>query len=347
MNIRYKLAPQLEIYDSIGTEWIPNIMFTQSKNFRSEICNTDCYGLRYNNKKDLDSKSSIFDEVSSKEKCVLIGGSTAFGNGSTLDKNTLASLLSENTDYHFYNLGIMSCNGFQELILFQSLINKIKNIKKIVIFSGINDLFFFTSSNFDLTFPGPFFFGNQYKQKMNNLTLGYKRRIFKFLFKDFFSDKINLNWVGKSHLLKYILNSKFRKYYKKNSILPNVTRIEDIISRNLYLWSLISKILEIDIHFFLQPFLGWGKNSSKEEMEIQKYIKTSGSYQREWEGINNSYADYNNLLKKKCDDFKIFFHDCNNFLKINSKKDDWLFVDKVHLNDDGYTLISKYIKNSI
>ena len=112
MNTRYKLAPQLEIYDSIGTEWVPNIMFTQSKNFRSEICNTDCYGLRYNNNKDLDSKSSIFDEVSSKEKCVLIGSSNVFGIGSTLDKNTLASLLSENTDYHFYNLGIMSCNGF-------------------------------------------------------------------------------------------------------------------------------------------------------------------------------------------------------------------------------------------
>ncbi len=158
MNPRYKLVPQQEIYDSMGIEWIPNIMFIQSKNFRSEICNTDCYGLRYNNKENLDSKPSIFDEISSKEKCVLIGGSTAFGNGSTLDENTLASLLSENTNYHFYNLGIMAGNGFQELILFESLINKIKKLKKIIIFSGINDLFFFTSSNFDLTFPGPFFF---------------------------------------------------------------------------------------------------------------------------------------------------------------------------------------------
>ena len=347
MDNRYKLVPQLEVYDSIGTEWIPNIMFSQSKNFRSAICNTDSYGLRYNNKKDLDLKPSIFDEVSSKEKCVIIGSSTAFGSGSTLDKNTLASLLSQNTDYHFYNLGIMSCNGFQELILFQSLINKIKNIKKIVIFSGINDLFFFTNSNFDLTYPGPFFLGNQYRQVMNNQTLGYKRKIFKFLFEDFFSNKINLNVVSINYLLKYMLSAKFRKNHKKNFILPNVMKIEDIVSRNLYLWSLISKTLEIDVHFFLQPFLGWGKNASKEEMEIQKNIAKSGPPQTGWEKINNSYADYNNLLKKKCDDFKIFYHDCNSFLKINSKKDDWLFVDRIHLNDSGYALISKYIKDNI
>ena len=60
MNSRYELAPQLKTYDKIGIEWIPHLMFTQTRNFRSEIVNTDCHGLRFNEKPNLNQ--SIFDK---------------------------------------------------------------------------------------------------------------------------------------------------------------------------------------------------------------------------------------------------------------------------------------------
>ena len=48
MSIRYKLCPQMKIYDQIGYQWLPNIMFSQNPNYRSKILNTDSYGLRFN-----------------------------------------------------------------------------------------------------------------------------------------------------------------------------------------------------------------------------------------------------------------------------------------------------------
>ena len=37
MNIRYQLCPQMKIYDQIGYQWLPNIMFNQNPNYKSEI----------------------------------------------------------------------------------------------------------------------------------------------------------------------------------------------------------------------------------------------------------------------------------------------------------------------
>ena len=78
----------------------------------------------------------------------MIGSSTTFGVGSTEDKKTIPSILSKNSNY-FYNLGGRAFNGFQEIILYQLFADKIKhNIKKIVLLSGMNDVYMFSNKNF-------------------------------------------------------------------------------------------------------------------------------------------------------------------------------------------------------
>ena len=62
-NIRYHHCPQMKIYDSIGYQWIQNLMFMNSPNFRSEVCNTDIYGLRFNSKLKFNPGNSIFNQV--------------------------------------------------------------------------------------------------------------------------------------------------------------------------------------------------------------------------------------------------------------------------------------------
>ena len=64
-------------------------MFMNSPNFRSEVCNTDIYGLRFNSKLKFNPGNSIFSQVTDEDKSVMIGSSTTFGVGSTLDKNTI------------------------------------------------------------------------------------------------------------------------------------------------------------------------------------------------------------------------------------------------------------------
>ena len=59
------------------------------------------------------------------------------------------------------------------------------------------------------------------------------------------------------------------------------------------------------------------------------------------------YYSYQKLLKTHCDKLKIGFFDCNQMLKENSTKTDWLFVDRAHMNDNGNNLLSNYIREKI
>ena len=347
MNIRYELAPQLKLYDSIGLEWVPHLMFTQTSNFRSEIVNTDCCGLRFNEKPNLNQ--SIFDEKITGKKSVLIGGSTAFGVGSSSDQKTISSLLSNSPDYHFYNLGGRAFNGFQELILYQSLVGKLNGIEKIVIFSGLNDLYFFNGMNFDDNFIGPFFFGKQFSDGMDRGNLSPLRSLAKLLLGSLISDKVNWNNITKRQLLKYIFDPPFRR--ELNNTTPNhkthIT-LEGIVLRNLSLWSAISNGLGVKVYYFLQPFLSWGKDPSKEEQKIIEFIDSNTRKFPSHTIMNNlksldQYYSYQKLLKTYCDKLKIDFFDCNQMLKENSTKADWLFVDRSHMNDDGNNLLSNYI----
>ena len=351
MNPRYELAPQLKIYDIIGIEWIPHLMFTQTRNFRSEIVNTDCHGLRFNEKPNLNQ--SIFDKKTTGKKSVLVGGSTAFGVGSSSDQKTISSLLSNSTDCHFYNLGVRAFNGFQELILYQSLIGKLNGIEKIVIFSGLNDLYFFSGMNFDNDFIGPMFFGKQYFDAMNKGSLSPLRALAKLLLGSLISDKVNWGNITKDQLLKYILNPNFRKDFNNTVLNPKAhMTLEDIVLRNLSLWSAISRGLDIKVYYFLQPFLNWAKDPSSEEFEINEFIQRNTKKLSALKILDkmkslDQYYSYQELLKTHCDKLNISFFDCNQMLKENSTKSDFLFVDRIHLNDNGNNLVSNYIRDKI
>ena len=60
--IKYVLATQTKFYDSMGANLKPFVMFNHFSNIRSKFCNTDIFGLRFNNLEDNKDKISIFDE---------------------------------------------------------------------------------------------------------------------------------------------------------------------------------------------------------------------------------------------------------------------------------------------
>jgi len=352
MNIRYKFCPQLKTYDRIGIEWMPYIMFGQTKNFRSKTCNTDCFGLRFGNKTNLKYTNSIFDQTipNNSQDCIIIGNSTAFGVGSARDETTISSLLTNKTDFNFYNLGGRAYNGFQEIIVYQSLINYLNNIKKIVIFSGLNDLYLFQGIKFN-SYSGPFYFNEKFFESMKHGDLNYKRNLIKFFLQPLTSSEIDWSKITKKEIMSYIFNHNFRENFRKNLQLSSKKiTLEDIVLRNLKLWSNISKGTNTEVYFFLQPFLGWGKDFSNEEIEICEYIinnKKISTVFKILEKMKNLHQYYKNILINSCKKLEIPFYDCNEFLKQNSKKTDWLFVDRAHMNDDGYMLISEYIKSKI
>ena len=91
---RYSITPQMREYDSIGLQWIPYTMFTQNSDYKSNVVNTDKYGLRYTG---CENPTSIDTIQAGEEFSLIVGASTAFGVGSSSDDETIAAHLSQMT----------------------------------------------------------------------------------------------------------------------------------------------------------------------------------------------------------------------------------------------------------
>lgn len=315
-NLRYKLCPHRSEYDKVRDYWVPNLMFNIKSNHRSKIFNTDVNGLRYNDIKK-NKKNSILVN-SNKKNSLLIGSSVVFGIGASNDRNTISSLLSSNSET-FLNFGNRAYNQFQEIIFFLTKFNQIKNISKIVIFSGMNDIFLFNNKHISNNFPGPVYWNNKYVNTMNNISNSDNSIL----------EKLNLTFLK-----------------KKKTIRSNLITFDEVLSRNFFIWKLLAKSLNIKIIFILQPYLKWCKKFSKEEKKIIDYTKNQSDkylYQK----IDNSYLKYLKIYKKICKTSGIDFYDSNDYIKKNSTNKEFLFIDNVHLTDAGNKKISELIKKII
>lgn len=323
MDYRKKLTPQMYDYDQLSLRWLPNIMFFNQPNFRSKTVNTDSFGLRFNNQKDLNNTNDIIDYKlkNNKKNYLLMGSSTSFGVGTCLDEFTISSLLESNKDFNVINLSGRALNGFQEIISLFSHFGRLKNISKIIIFSGIND--FYLNKNFENFFPGNIFQNNLFLEKTNKFNLGKLDKL-KKLVKSFYSQKSNIN----THFPKIDL--------------------KDIIYRNFGIYKMISDYLKAPIIYFLQPSIYWCKQFSSEEKKLISQIKEDKHHKM----VHNikskeNHIEYSSLLNEVSKSLNIEFYDLNNFIEENSLEKDWLFADTLHLTDQGNKLVSNFIEEKI
>ena len=319
-------------------------MFMNSPNYRSDICNTDIYGLRFNSKNNLELNKTIFDQETNKERALMIGSSTTFGVGSTSDENTIPGFLSNNSNYFFYNFGGRAFNGFQEIILFQLLSKKLNGIKKIVLYSGMNDAYMTYNKSFISRYPGPFYYNKNFLEQMDKTNLTFNRKILKFLLPNL---EIDYRFINIKDLINYLFTKNFRDNYKSKKSFPMI-ELEEIVTRNIHIWLLLSKSINAELSFFFPPFLPWCKNKnnySKEEEEIVNYLavtKEKANYEY-YDKIAQQYEKIKKLFEDLCKKSEIKFYDCNNLFQLSENNKKWLFVDKVHLTDYGNKLISDYI----
>ncbi len=97
MNERYSIVPQMSEYDSLISDWVPYIMYFNRPSFNGTYVSTDEFGFRITTLKNLNSVS-YNDFINAKDyvnKNIVLGGSSAFGVGSTNDKYTIASILNQ------------------------------------------------------------------------------------------------------------------------------------------------------------------------------------------------------------------------------------------------------------
>ena len=344
-SIMYKYAPQMQLYYRNTHEWTPYLMYTNKTNLRTEVLNTDNLGLRFNSPKNINGIKSILDQKNSKETFgLIVGASTAFGLGASNDSNTVSSKLSNDTGIKFYNLGVSAFSGFQEVILHQSLINKINSAKYIFIFSGLNDLFLINYINEFNDELGPYFYSSQFQKGMNNILLNNKRKFARFIFSKFVDDSVD--WLNIS--LKQIFKMIFKeKKIKKNILKDKEKLLKDYLTRNLTYWANIQKIYKTKIFYVLQPFPAWCKKElSLEEIEIFKELdETESSILKSINSVEELYNGYQNLIKDICNNLEINFQDSNQYFEKNIKKKEWCFIDRAHLTDTGSKHISNLFKS--
>ena len=315
---RYHITPQMRDYDNLSCVYRPYIMFFNQDKFASKSVNTDIDGFRLNyiNNKFVSNKEII---INKKEVNIVIGGSLAFGFGTTSDKKTISSLLSLETGEIFINYGATAFNAKQEFILFINNVEKFYKIKRVIIISGINDLYLNIIRQ-DKMFENIFF-----DKKFKNAFSKPKKNILDFLNKkntteeDSCANQIDFK----------LMNNNYNELFS--------------------LWNKLSNVYSFKVFFFLQPFCSWFKKElSDEELKIFDILDSSNDTAHNvLQKISdlNYYDNFENILSTNSKKNKISYSDLNYELKDLNDAGKWLFVDRVHLTDLGYLKISKKIIN--
>lgn len=352
-NYRFKIAPQLRDYDhQLTNEYLSHIMFTSKPNIKSETVNTDNRGFRFNNNK---QKKSIFENLEKKESILFLGNCSMFGIGSSTDETTITGNLEKELEYNFINMSTSGFTGFQEIVTVFSNFDELKKLKlkKIIIISGFNDPFL--SNLGEANYPGKSYFSNKFIRKMNNSESVVKRfceLLFYYTINLFLIhpvEKKNLYKVDQKNILKILFSKKNRDQIniKQEFVMQS---IDEIISRNLKIYKSFEDIFNCKVTFVMQPVLKWCKKPSDEENNLVEYTKLY--LNKTNRAVDNfvsqknyelTLTKYKNLSKAN----NIEFFDLNEELRRKNLNGQSIFIDNLHMNDQGYKLSSDIIKNLI
>lgn len=343
-NIRYSIYPQMREYDSMApVQLVPYAMLAGPSLYDGNRIKTDKHGFRITRNFDISytvENIEKYDEVN-----IIIGGSTVFGVGATSDDKTISSILSISKNEIWLNLGIRACNSFQEIIHLNRFLYKSKKVKKIVVFSGANDLYLRLVNDFDSDFD--YGFGTKFSSIANFHP--YKQALSVF-----FGSIYNIEPVEiiQKKLYEIIFWPIFKRHDKTASKKVTITleekinRFIDVYKRNFEIYSGISKIHQCEVHFILQPLIFWsGKEISKNESSVLEYLDElqRGDYWAEVkktlseESIKNKIVENLNSIAAY---YNISFFNSNSLFK--GLKED-CFVDSVHLTDYGNKVIAEYL----
>lgn len=338
---RYEIAPQMREYDRLGVTWRPYTMFSQPANYKSDVVNTDGLAQRLSGREGLVSLETCAAGASCS---LVVGASTAFGVGATSDKATISSRLSDLTGDDYLSLSGKAYNSRQETILFLEFASRLKNVQRVIIFSGANNLY--CSALSDPT-AAPFFFSNQFYQSVSTIGVGLKRQFVRLICQAFGIDGIDWKSASKSEILREIRKSAFAQKPSRDAFEAHID-IDAAMNRtfeDLYIWKCLSEAMGFELIFCLQPVAGWcSKDLCVEEEKLFETLNKQTNQILALLSSENVGKVYAQGLSAYCDMNEIKFLDLNGMMG-DSK--DWLFVDRVHLTDLGYERASDRIHDVI
>jgi len=272
-----------------------------------------------------------------------VGSSVVFGVGATDDFNTMPSILNEKSNCCWLNFGGRAFSTTQEFILFMLYTPLLRNIEKVVVVSGVNNLVLYYLTNEYPVNVGSFFYSTQFRKSMKK-TVSIKRRLSQYLHR-FINTTQSTRDQKQERLAEATLYKKILDHdSEKNDLLY-------AIGRDLMNWKLLSIALKFDFYYFLQPIAHWvRKEPSQEEKslfaELDQHQGLHWSILKEKTDYNQ-YLWFSNELRRVCQSYDIEFVDINEELLQYDLSREWIFVDRIHMTNKGYRLVSNIISEHI
>ena len=318
---RNVIVPQMRDYDELGMnqEWVPHLMYFHPRNASKPSVSTDQFGAR--------------NSVGTKPNAptaLLVGGSSVFGIGATSDSTTIPSLLNASTKYNWRNLGGRAFNSTQETILLH-LSNTKKIDGPIVVMSGANNLTRSLMAGSFSPMYGAFFHQGLFEQQMKSAAVG-NRALTRQLIAGL-REKFGLGKKSNTQMTSHTPSTKAESY---KAMLT-------VFERDCEYLNMLAKHNSTTASFVLQPFAPWiNKSLTSQEIKLFELLdQEAESFSRILVELAEHKAQYARDVEAICANVGLKFLDLN--LAPELRQPEWLFVDRVHLTDAGYSVVAKLL----
>ncbi|WP_394839421.1 hypothetical protein LVJ94_21275 [Pendulispora rubella] len=333
----YRLTPQIRDIDELlapsRMRWLPYTMFFQHKNFVSKAINTDDMGFRLTT---AHGKVYRVSEVHDEPVNLLVGSSTAMGTGSASDAYTIASRLAHHRKEPWLNFAARAYNSTQEIILFLMHMHRFKKIDKVIILSGMNNFVLEGLPEQLRSDHGQYYYSYEYMHYMTMYNEEQGRK--------------------KQSLLQRLtnaVNDKAEPIFTDEGVdtPTRIRRCVDATTRALVQWKSLLAPHNASLDFVLQPLTTWTKNefTPEEEDIIHATDSCPNNFWRLFGNIlgREVYPQYCGGLKEGCTELGIPFYDSNELIRGSDFYRDYIFVDRMHLNDHGYDGMARLLDKHV
>lgn len=324
LDARQRLTPQMRAYDELGRPWVPHLMYFHEPDYSSEVVSTDARGFRttrdrHGRRVDLESADG------DGPLCVLAGGSTAFGVGATSDAATIPSLLTRRGDARWLNFGGRAFSSTQELLLFVFHGARLRGVRRVVLLSGVNNLLlFYLSSEYSSDYGA--FFGASEHRPRGEPTGGLRGLLRPFT-----------RTRAPRELVRPIRDHDAER-----------NDLSGVIARDLHAWQLLARAMGFELTYALQPLAGWLDRRLAPE-EVRLFAELDDHQGEAWCRVLREkmgpaqHAWLAATIGEHCRELGIRFVDVGAALTARRLDGRWLFVDRVHLTDEGHAHVAEIL----
>lgn len=332
-SYREELTPQMLHYADKSADggeiswfhWQPYLQYFHPAAHVSDVVNTDHLGFRVSHGNG--QLASVGGPPPGGPVRLIVGSSTVFGMGATRDETTLASRLwAEHAPGRpWLNFGARSYNPTQELLLFVLYRHLLPEIDEIVLFTGFNALALAWLPQWMQGDHGAFFFCVKYFDLLEELNG---------------KDAAKPRWAGRRPA------SRSAEELYVPDLPGQIAAGTDLTLRHLDTWRALASAAGARLTFVLQPLAQWVRaEPAPQERLLFAELDHLANFDRAYGEIARMDVGrrYAEELRAGCDRLGVQFLDMNPVLGEAIKKNDWVFVDRIHFTDKGHDIVSSLL----